>query len=75
MSIQSLKKQALELSEKKRAELAHLLIDSLHSDEESISEEEWADELKSRIEQYEQGQSPTRSWNMVKENAQSRLKK
>ena len=41
-----IKKQALELSDQERAELAHMLIDSLHPEKEFESEEAWSKELK-----------------------------
>lgn len=72
---EAIKKQALELSDKERAELAHLLIDSLNPDEEFESEEAWANELNERISRYEQGESPTKSWSEVKRNAQRRINK
>jgi putative addiction module component (TIGR02574 family) len=70
---EKLKKQALELSEQERAELAHMLIDSLHPDQEFESEEAWSEELKKRIDWYEQGESSTKPWSEVKKNAQALL--
>lgn len=75
MSNETIKKQALELSDKERAELAHLLIDSLNPEAELESEEAWSQELKKRIEQYEEGTSSTSSWSEVKKNAQALLDK
>ena len=43
---EKIKKQALELADQERAELAHMLIDSLHPDQEFESEEDWSKELK-----------------------------
>jgi|AntRauTorcE11898_2_1112593.scaffolds.fasta_scaffold17699_4 putative addiction module component (TIGR02574 family) len=71
----SLKEQALELSQKDRAQLAHFLIDSLNPDADFESQEAWSKELESRIYQYEQGETSTKSWNKVKENAQDLLNK
>lgn len=70
MSNETIKRQALELSDKERAELAHLLIDSLNPEAEFESEEAWSNELKKRIDQYEKGVSSTESWSKVKKNAQ-----
>lgn len=70
MSNETIKRQALELSDKERAELAHLLIDSLNPEAEFESEEAWSNELKKRIDQYEKGVSSTKSWSKVKKNAQ-----
>lgn len=66
----SLKKQALELNENERANLAHILIDSLNPDIDYESEEAWAEELKRRIRQFKEGKSLTKSWSEVKHNAQ-----
>jgi len=63
---EKIKKQALELSDQERAELAHMLIDSLHPDQELESEEAWSKELKKRIDRYEQGESSARPWSEVK---------
>jgi len=70
---EKIKKQALELSHQERAELAHMLIDSLHPEKESESEEEWSEELKRRIDKYERGQSSTNSWENVNKTARSHL--
>lgn len=68
-----IKKQALKLSSQERAELAHMLIDSLHPEEEFESEEAWSEELKKRIDRYEQGESSTKPWSEVKKNAKALL--
>jgi putative addiction module component (TIGR02574 family) len=70
---EKIKKQALELSDQERAELAHMLIDSLHPEKEFESEEAWSEELKKRIDRYEQGKSSTKPWIDVKKNAQTLL--
>lgn len=75
MSKESIKKQALGLSEEERAELAHLLIDSLNPEAEYESAKAWSRELKKRIDQYEQGASSTKPWSEVKKNAQDLLNK
>lgn len=68
-----IKKQALELSDQERAELAHMLIDSLHPEKEFESEKAWSVELKKRIDRYEQGKSSAKPWSEVKKNAQALL--
>ena len=68
-----IKKQALQLSDQERAELAHMLIDSLHPGKEFNSEEAWSKELKKRIDLYEQGESSAKSWSEVKKNAKALL--
>jgi putative addiction module component (TIGR02574 family) len=70
---EKIKKQALELSDQERAELAHLLIESLHPGKEFESEEAWSEELKKRIDRYEQGKSSSKSWGEVKRNSQTLL--
>ena len=75
MGNETVKKQALELSEEERAELAHLLIDSLNPEAEYKSEKTWSKELKKRIEQFEQGASSSKPWSEVKKNAQALLNK
>ncbi|MCG2588829.1 addiction module protein [Rhodohalobacter sulfatireducens] len=61
-----IRKQALELSHQERAELAHMLIDSLQSEKEFNSEEAWSKELKKRIDRYEQSESSAKPWSEVK---------
>lgn len=75
MSNETIKKQVLKLSDNERAELAHLLINSLNPEAEVESEEAWSKELKKRINRYEEGTSSTRSWSEVKKNAQALLDK
>lgn len=70
---EKIKKQALELSSQERAELAHMLIDSLNPEKEFESEEAWSEELKKRIDRYEQGESSAKPWIEVKKNAQALL--
>jgi len=70
---EKIKEQALKLSSKERAELAHMLIDSLDPEKDFESEEAWAEELKKRIDRYEQGESSTKPWSEVKRNAQALL--
>ena len=50
-----------------------MLIDSLHSKKEFESEEAWSEELKKRIDRYEQGENSAKSWSEVKKNAQALL--
>ena len=70
-----IKKEALELSKKERAQLAHMLIDSLGSETEYESEEDWSNELEHRINQYEKGISSTRTWEEVKKKGRDILDK
>ena len=70
---EKIKKQALELPSQERAELAHMLIDSLNPEKEFESEEAWSKELKQRIDRFEQGESSAKPWSEVKKNAQALL--
>ena len=70
-----IKKEALELSKKERAQLAHMLIDSLGSETEYESEEDWSNELEHRINQYEKGISSTTTWEEVKKKGRDILDK
>lgn len=70
---EKIRKQALKLSSQERAELAHVLIDSLDPEKEFESEDAWSEELKKRIDRFEQGKGSTKSWSEVKKNAQALL--
>lgn len=50
-----------------------MLIDSLHPDKEFESEEAFSEELKKRIDRYEQGEGSAKPWSEVKKNAQALL--
>ena len=65
---EKIKKQALKLSSQEWAELAHMLIDSLQPEKEFESKEAWSEELKKRIDRYEQSESSAKSWSEVKKN-------
>lgn len=70
---EKIQKEILKLSKEERAELVHLLIDSLDFEEQFDSEEAWAEELKRRIDQYESGEGSSTSWDEVKRNAKAML--
>lgn len=70
---EKIKKGALKLSQNERAELAHLLIDSLGPKAEIVTEEEWSAELKRRIDNYEKGENSAKAWNSIKSNAKAIL--
>lgn len=75
MANEKIKKEALELSQKERAQLAHMLIDSLNPEGDFESEEAWSKELKHRISQYQEGVSSSTSWEDVKKKGQDILNK
>lgn len=68
---QTIKKRALELSGKERAELAHLLIESINPDSMVEPDEVWANKLKERIEQFEEGTISSKPWDEIKKQAES----
>lgn len=68
-----IKKKALQLNDKERAELAHLLLASLNPSFDYSSEEEWAHELKERIEKYESGNSETLTWEKIRKAGRNLL--
>lgn len=70
---EKIRKQALELSSQERAELAHMLIDSLRPVKEFESEDAWSEELHRRIDRYEHDKSSSKAWSEVKKNAQALL--
>lgn len=72
---EKIKQGALKLSQKERAELAHLLIDSLGPEAKVETEKDWSDELKRRIDEYEKGEKSTKTWDSVKSNAKTILER
>lgn len=70
-----MKKEALKLSQKERAQLAHMLIDSLSPETDFESEEAWSEELKHRINQYQEGASSSTAWKNVKKKGLDILNK
>jgi putative addiction module component (TIGR02574 family) len=74
MSTETLKKEALELPEQQRAQLACFLIDSLSPAPEFESKEAFGKELKKRIRLYEEGKSETTPWHEVKSQASTELR-
>ena len=70
---EKIKEKVLKLPIQERAELAHMLIDSLQSEKEFESEKAWSKELKKRVDRYEQGESSAKPWSEVKKNVQTLL--
>lgn len=71
---EKIKKQALQLSSRERAELAHLLIDSLQQEEEKsfpLSEVQ-KKELDKRLKSYESGEMEFESWDVVRDRIKNR---
>ena len=66
-------KQALELKEEERAELASLLIESLDEPVEEGVEAAWAVEIERRMTELDSGAASTLSWEEVRERLHGRL--
>lgn len=68
---EKIQEEVLKLPKKERAELAHILIDSLRPYETYDSEEAWAEELKRRVDRFESGEGEMTSWEEVSKKARS----
>ena len=66
-------KQALELKEEERTELASLLIESLDELAEGGVEAAWAVEIERRMADLDSGSEKTLSWDEVREKLHGRL--
>jgi len=66
-------KQALELNEEERAELASLLIESLDEPAEVGVEAAWAVEIERRMADLDSGSAKTLPWDEVREKLHGRL--
>lgn len=66
-------KQALELKEEERAELASLLIESLDEPAEGGVEATWAVGIERRMADLDSGSEKTLSWDEVREKLHGRL--
>jgi putative addiction module component (TIGR02574 family) len=66
-------KQALELKEEERAELASLLIESLDEPAEEGVETAWAVEIERRMADLDSGDAKTLSWEEVRKKLHGRL--
>lgn len=77
--VQELLNRAMELSAGERIELSDLLIRTLDSPGEDVTEEEWAaswgPELQRRSESLERGESQARDWRESLQLARDSLKK
>ena len=72
-SATDLLKQALELKEEERAELASLLIESLDEPAEEGVEAAWATEIERRMADLDSGSAKTLPWDEVREKLHGRL--
>jgi putative addiction module component (TIGR02574 family) len=66
-------REASELSERERAELAGLLLESLESEPDKDVEAAWAEEIERRVRQLDSGEVKTIPWQQVRTELFARL--
>jgi putative addiction module component (TIGR02574 family) len=66
-------REASELSESERAELAGLLLESLEGEPDEDVEAAWAEEIERRVRQIDSGEVKTIPWEQVRANLYARL--
>ena len=71
--LKDLFREASELSESERAELAGLLLESLESEPDEDVEAAWAEEIERRVRQIDSGEVKTIPWEQVRANLYARL--
>ncbi|HUF07771.1 MAG TPA: addiction module protein [Rhodothermales bacterium] len=72
-TLQDLYREASELSESERAELAGLLLESLESEPEADVEAAWAEEIERRVREIDSGRVRTIPWEQVRAQLHGRL--
>jgi putative addiction module component, TIGR02574 family len=65
-SVEKLFREASDLPETERAELAGMLLDSLESERDEGVEAAWAEEIERRVRQIESGEVRTIPWEEVR---------
>jgi putative addiction module component (TIGR02574 family) len=71
--VDELYREAAELSERDRAELAGLLLESLETEPDSGVEAAWAEEIERRVRDIESGKVETIPWEQVRAEMHARL--
>ena len=66
-------REASELSERERAELAGLLLESLEGEPDQDVEAAWAEEIERRVRQLDSGEVKTIPWQQVRSELFARL--
>jgi putative addiction module component (TIGR02574 family) len=66
-------REASELSERERAELAGLLLESLEGEPDQDVEAAWAEEIERRVRQLDSGEVKTIPWQQVRTELFARL--
>ncbi len=72
-TIRDLYREASELSEGERAELAGLLLESLESEPEADVEAAWAEEIERRVREIDSGEVKTIPWEEVRAHIRARI--
>lgn len=65
-NVQDLYREATELSERERAQLAGMLIETLDGEPEEGVEAAWAEEVERRVREIEAGEGETIPWEQVR---------
>ncbi|HET9956640.1 MAG TPA: addiction module protein [Polyangiaceae bacterium] len=74
MSTEKLRIEVLALPANERAELAHVLLESLHADEDPAAEEAWLVELDRRAQSVADGTATLVPWETARERIKAQLK-
>lgn len=71
--VHDLYREAVELSESERAELAGLLLESLQTEPDPDVEAAWAEEIERRVRDIDEGRVQTIPWEQVRAELHARL--
>lgn len=71
--VHDLYREAADLSESERAELAGLLLESLEGEPEPDVEAAWAEEIERRVRDIDEGRVETIPWEQVRAQLHARL--
>ncbi len=72
-NVEELFREAAELPESERAELAGLLLESIEAEPDEGVEAAWAEEIERRVRQIETGEVKTIPWEEVRAKLHARL--
>jgi putative addiction module component (TIGR02574 family) len=72
--VHDLYREAVELSESERAELAGLLLESLQTEPDADVEAAWAEEIERRVRDIDEGRVKTIPWEQVRAELHARLR-
>jgi len=71
--VHDLYREAVELTESERAELAGLLLESLQTEPDPDVEAAWAEEIERRVRDIDEGRVQTIPWEQVRAELHTRL--